>query len=103
MILTSKLTSLDAAIHRAVLADSFTETRALLEQYGAELERVLYERPVRVEDVRDLMGHAQALFQWASVMVQTSRAHLATRLANARGVSRYHAPAARVPRLRTCA
>jgi hypothetical protein len=89
----TELTRLDNAIRRALLADSFEETRELLARYGAEVERLLVGSPCP-GDVSQIERQTRALFGWMTLVAYSSRARLDARRANLRRVCRYRAASA---------
>jgi len=92
---TGKLTCLDAAVRRAMLANSFVRSRTLLEQYGAEVERLLRAGPIGSEDAAQLAKRTRGLFEWLTIMARSSRTRLESELANARRISKYRCAAPR--------
>jgi hypothetical protein len=86
---TDRLTSLDAAIRRELLADSFLRSQALLKQYSAELERLLQANGTSPKEVSQLAARTRALFEWMTLVAHSARARLDASLARARRLSRY--------------
>ncbi len=87
---TTVLTTLNADIRRALLADSFEETRVLLARYGAEVERLLGESSAP-GDVARIERQTHALFQWMTLVVHSSKARLDAGRTNVRRICRCRA------------
>jgi len=85
---TDTLASLDAAIRRELLADSFVRSQALLKQYGAELERLLRAN-ASPQEASQLAARTRALFEWMTIVAHSARARLDAGLARARRLSQY--------------
>jgi hypothetical protein len=61
---------LENSIRRSVLADSFEETRRLLDQYVSELEQTLRAAPA---ELSVLQSRSEGLFAWVAQLVLAGR------------------------------
>ena len=86
MTLPDPLTVLEDSIRRSVLADSFSETSALLDRYLKELERRLEGAP---PDLAVLQARSQRLFEWTNHLVLVSREEALAGMAHLRTLSGY--------------
>jgi predicted component of type VI protein secretion system len=96
MIDARQLNALEDAIRRALGAGSCGRSQELLEQYRAEVERLLRTRPISSDEVAELETRTHALLAWMTIMAHGARARLAARASSARAVRRYGVQSQRI-------
>ena len=94
------LTSLEAAIRKAVTADAFAEAEALAGQYVAEAERLLQAMPAGAagaDAAAALQKRTGILFDFAIAMATASRSYAGAQLDHLRLIARYRETCAEPP------
>ena len=89
MLSPDSLTALEDAVRRALLSDSLTDGRNLLDRYVAHVALALRALAPGSEAARELEARARRLFEWANIMALAALESASTELARLQLVACY--------------